>query len=105
MNARVKAVKANSDYTITILFHNGEIRIFDARPYLDKGFFRELRDQDYFLMVKPFLGSIQWPHGQDFCPDTLYEQGRPAATNLLEQGEWQYADSDPTLEAVEIAKR
>jgi hypothetical protein len=28
-----------------------------------------------FNSVKPFLGSIQWQQGQDFCPDTLYLDG------------------------------
>jgi len=42
---------------------------------LDKGIFRELRDQTLFNSVKPFLGSVQWQNGQDFCPDTLYLDG------------------------------
>ncbi len=77
MNPRVKAVKPNSDYTITLLFTNDEIRRFDVKPYLDKGFFRELKDPHLFNSVKPFLGSVQWKNGQDFCPDTLYEDSVP----------------------------
>lgn len=75
MNPRVKGVKPNSDYTITVSFTNGERRKFDVKPYLDKGFFRELKDIRAFNTVKPFMGSIQWQSGQDFCPDTLYEEG------------------------------
>ena len=73
MNPRVKAVKPNSDYTLTLQFTNGEIRSFDVRPYLDKGIFRELKDLRRFNSVKPCLGSVQWQNGQDLCPDTLYE--------------------------------
>lgn len=72
MNPRVTAVKPNPDYTITLLFTNGETRTFDVRPYLDKGIFRELKDLRSFNSVRPFLGSVQWQNGQDFCPDTLY---------------------------------
>lgn len=72
MNPRVQTVKANKDHTVTLQFTNGEIRIFDVSPYLDKGFFRELQNLDYFANVQPFLGSIQWANGQDFCPDMLY---------------------------------
>ncbi len=75
MNPRVKAVKPNSDYTLTIVFANGEVKLFDVKPYLDKGIFQELRDQTLFNSVKPFLGSVQWQNGQDFCPDTLYLEG------------------------------
>jgi hypothetical protein len=69
MNPRVTAVRPNPDYTITLTFANGEVRRFDVKPYLDKGIFRELKDLQNFNTVKPFLGSIQWQGGQDFCPD------------------------------------
>lgn len=72
MNPRVKAVKPNSDYTITLIFTNGEVKCFDVKPYLNTGIFQELKDMSIFNSVKPFLGSVQWAHGQDFCPDTLY---------------------------------
>ena len=72
MNPRVKFVSPNSDYTIDLTFENGEQKIFDVKPYLDIGIFQELKDLKKFNSVKPFLGSIQWQGGQDFCPDTLY---------------------------------
>ncbi|MDY6868773.1 MAG: DUF2442 domain-containing protein [Chloroflexota bacterium] len=72
MHPRVKAVKPNVDYTITLTFTNDEVRVFDVKPYLDKGIFRELKEPSIFNSVRPFLGSIQWQNGQDFCPDTLY---------------------------------
>ena len=75
MNPRVEDVKPNPDYTLTVTFINGEVKVFDVKPYLDKGIFRELRDKGLFNSVKPFLGSIQWRNGQDFCPDTLYLEG------------------------------
>jgi hypothetical protein len=72
MNPRVKEVNPNNDYTLNIIFDNGEKRLFDVAPYLDKGIFKELRNKDIFRTVKPAMGSIQWKNGQDFCPDTLY---------------------------------
>ncbi len=78
MNPRIKDVKPNPDYTLTLVFDNGERKVFDVKPYLDKGIFRELKDLKLFNAVRPFLGSVEWPHGQDFCPDTLYLDGKPA---------------------------
>ena len=72
MNPRVKEVTPNSNYTICLIFDNGEEGIFDVKPYLDKGMFRELRDLSVFNSVKPIMGTVQWKNGQDFCPDTLY---------------------------------
>ena len=77
MNPRIKKVKPNSNYTITLTFTNEEIKVFDTKPYLDKGIFKELKELRYFNSVKPSLGSVQWKNGQDFCPDMLYEESIP----------------------------
>lgn len=73
MNPRVTKVSANTDYTLLLTFTNNEIRIFDVKPYLNKGAFTQLNDIQNFMNVKPFLGSIQWANELDLCPDTLYE--------------------------------
>ncbi|MBI5183441.1 MAG: DUF2442 domain-containing protein [Nitrospinae bacterium] len=75
MNPRVKNVIPNPDYTITLTFDNNEVKIFDMKPYLTKGIFKELNDINTFNTVRPFLWSIQWKNGQDLCPDTLYMEG------------------------------
>ena len=77
MNPEVKRVRALSDYRLRLTFANGEVRVFDMRPYLDIGVFRELRDPALFRTVRPFLGSIAWKNEQDLCPDTLYEESVP----------------------------
>lgn len=76
MNPRVTNVVANDDYTLNIEFENGEKKIFDIQPLLNFGVFKELKDLLYFKKVKPFMGTISWPHGQDICPDTLYIEGK-----------------------------
>ena len=73
MNPRVKSVRALPEHRLELLFENGELKKFDVTPYLTKGMFKELNEKDYFKRVKPFMGTVQWPNGQDFCPDTLYE--------------------------------
>jgi len=50
MNPGVKTVKPNPDYTITLVFTNGEVRRFDVKPYLGRGFFQELRDMSVFII-------------------------------------------------------
>ena len=76
MNPRVKEVSANPDFTLKIEFTNNEIKVFDAKPYLEIGIFKELKEYNKFKNVKPFLGSIQWSGGQDLCPDTLYLESK-----------------------------
>jgi len=72
MYPRIKDVQPTDDYKLILTFTNGETKIFDVTPYLDKGFFKQLKDKSYFKSVKPFMDSIQWQNGQDFCPDMLY---------------------------------
>ena len=76
MNPRVKDVKPNDDYTLVLTFTNDEVRIFDMKPYLDIGIFKELRDKSKYNSVRPLLGSIHWQTGQDLCPDTLYIESK-----------------------------
>ena len=72
MNPRVKEVHPNNDYTLSLIFDNGEEGVFDVSPYLERGIFSQLKDRRIFNSVRPFLGSIQWENGLDLCPDTLY---------------------------------
>lgn len=72
MNPRVQKVNPLSDYRLEITFSSGEVGIYDCRPLLDFGVFRELQDISYFRQVQAVEGTVVWPHEQDICPDTLY---------------------------------
>ena len=48
MNPRVKNVVPNNDYTLKLTFDNGEEKIFDVKPYMDKGIFKELNEMHLF---------------------------------------------------------
>jgi len=65
------------DYCLHVLFNNNEIRLFDVKPYLDFGPFKELRNHTLFNTVKPAGLSVEWIHGQDICPDELYYNSTP----------------------------
>ena len=72
MNPRVRFVTALENYTLHLVFTNGEHGVYDCAPLLDFGVFKELRDTHYFERVKASHGTVEWPHEQDICPDTLY---------------------------------
>jgi hypothetical protein len=59
------------DYRIYVSLSDGNKGIFDVKPYLDKGIFTELKDYGYFQRARIEFGTIVWPNGQDFCPDTI----------------------------------
>lgn len=73
----VKTVKPLIDYRIYVETEDGRRGIFDVKPYLDRGVFRELRDEHYFNQVGILFGAVTWPHEQDIAPETLLEQMIP----------------------------
>ena len=73
MNPRVASVSATDDHKLELTFTNGEVGIFDCSDLLDFGVFKELQDISYFKQARIEGGTVVWPHEQDICPDTLYE--------------------------------
>lgn len=71
-------VKALENYKLEVTFDNGESRIFDAAPLIKGSFYGELSDAAYFSRVAVGGLSVEWPHGQDICPDDLYYSSTPA---------------------------
>ena len=80
MNPRVTQVVPHDDFTLALTFADAQGRVFDVKPYLGKGIFTELQDPALFKSVRVSMGTVCWPGGQDFCPDTLYEEGLPVAS-------------------------
>jgi hypothetical protein len=48
MNPRLISAKANDDHSFYVTFTNRETGIFDLKPFLDKGKFKELKDINNF---------------------------------------------------------
>jgi hypothetical protein len=72
MNPMVKTVKPIDNYMLHIGFVNGEEKLFDVKPYLDRGIFSELKDLKMFNTVQPDGLSIEWANEASLSPDTLY---------------------------------
>ncbi|SDH44870.1 DUF2442 domain-containing protein [Desulfosporosinus hippei] len=63
------------DYHILVTFDNNEKRVFDVKPLLNKPRWQELKNVSLFKTVKVWEGTVQWLHGQDICPQWLYDEG------------------------------
>jgi len=77
MHWDVKTVKALSDYRLYVEVADGRKGIFDMKPYLDHGAFRELKNPHYFNQVGIVLGALTWPNEQDIAPETLLAEMTP----------------------------
>jgi hypothetical protein len=72
MNPKIIKARPIGKSVLYLKFNNGESGFFDVSPYWNSNFFKELQDKNYFRRVKVWNGTIQWPHEQDFAPETLY---------------------------------
>jgi hypothetical protein len=81
METELKDVKAKSDYTLILTFHNGEIKVFDMKPYLNFGVFKELKDLNLFKKVRMSFDTVEWPNELDLDPEILYNESKAIVTN------------------------
>jgi hypothetical protein len=72
-----KVVRPLPDYRLYVEVEDGRRGVFDMKPYLDFGVFRELKDEHYFNQVGILFGAVTWPHEQDIAPETLIEEMLP----------------------------
>lgn len=72
MNPKLTKVTPHDNYTLDLVFENGETGVYDCSDLVDFGVFKEFRDINYFKKVFVSFGTVAWPNGQDICPDTLY---------------------------------
>lgn len=72
MIPEITYVKAMDDYKLFVKFKQSQARLFDVKPYLSKGVFKELRNDRYFKKVRIVWGGVEWPHKQDLSAETLY---------------------------------
>ena len=77
MAPKIIRVEAKPQHKLYVQFKGKGKRLFDVKPYLRKGIFKELRNDSYFKKVRVVWGGIEWPHEQDLSAETLYSLSRP----------------------------
>ena len=70
---RVVRVLPRQDYSLELTFSNGEKRIYNAKPLLEKNIYRELKNPGFFLKAKVECGTVVWSDDIDIAPEHLYE--------------------------------
>lgn len=87
----ITGVIPNDNFTLTIRFDNGEIRLYDAAPLLQPGTvfapFRDLKnfrrvylDDNHAIAwdIDPAIDSnVVWSNKVDLCPDSCYVESVP----------------------------
>ena len=71
MNPYVKTVQFKDDYCLLLTFENGEKRLFDLKPYLEKPVFARLKKPALFKTARVVSGSVEWQGEIGLSYDTL----------------------------------
>lgn len=77
MIPEISAVRVRPEYRLSLEYANGEIRLFDATPYLDRGVFTRMKDHKLFALARIEFGTVTWPGDLDIAPETLYLRSQP----------------------------
>ena len=76
MNPYVKTLQFKDDYCLLLTFENGEKRLFDLKPYLEKPVFGRLKNGTLFKTARVVSGSVEWQGEIDLSYDTLYLESK-----------------------------
>ncbi len=70
-------VLPKDDFYLELWFDDGAHRVFDMRPYLDRGVFVRLREPTQFKQAFVAFNTVCWPGEIDMAPETLYDRSVP----------------------------
>jgi hypothetical protein len=70
----VTRVRIRENFHLELEFGSGERRMFDARPYLERGVFQQLKDPQRFAEAYVAFDTVCWPGNLDIAPETLYDR-------------------------------
>ena len=75
MVLRIVAVKVCGSRSLDLTFNNGIRKRVDVSALLDGPVFEPLRASKYFAQARldEECGTVVWPNGADFAPETLFE--------------------------------
>ena len=84
MYPSIVSVKPLGEYRLELSFNTNETKVFDMKPYLDTGVFRQLKDESKFRSVRISFDTVEWEGGIDFDPEVLYS-GSESVTEATSQ--------------------
>ncbi len=73
---KIAEVTPLSKVNLKVVFENGETKVCDISQFMNKGAFKELKDESLFKGLINTGFSIEWPNEIDLSSDTLYAIGR-----------------------------
>lgn len=98
---RVRRFEIVAPYTLALEFDDGTQQRIDFRPVLEGEMFGPLQDLQVFSAVEldSTFGTIQWPNGADFDPETLHDWPKYRDEFVAMAKRWAASDPAPDQRA------
>ena len=71
MYQAVVSVQPNEDFSLAVVFEDGERGILDMTPYLDFGVFKQIKNFEQFKQVRIAFDTVEWECGVDLDPEFI----------------------------------
>ncbi len=72
----VRDVEPRSDYSLLLTFANGDRKVYDALPLLEKPIYASLKSLPFFLTARAMCGTVVWNDDVDIAPEHLFEASK-----------------------------
>jgi len=72
MSPKIENIRTTDNYELIITYEENQVRLFDVKPLLEKGLFKELKDIELFKQIKIVFDTVEWSNGIDIDPDDLF---------------------------------
>ncbi len=69
----IVSAKPLGGYKIDVVFDTGDRAVFDCSCYLDKPYWRRLKEKAFFDQVFVGYGTLVWPGEIDIGPEDVWE--------------------------------
>lgn len=70
---RIKSVEALENFCLLITYNTNEKKLYDMKKNFKYDFYKQLKNGEYFKLVKSVDVTVEWPNGEDIDPNELYE--------------------------------
>lgn len=87
-------VKPTTDFKVYVYFSDGKIKLYDVRPLLGQGVFKQISTVDDFMNKCTVINqTLAWDVGGNFDParsldidpETIYQKGVDVADPLIDE--------------------
>ena len=73
LTPRIEFVKALTDNLIYLKFVDGKEKVYDMTSLIETNkYYNKLKNKVYFEKVVTRGTTVEWPEGEDVCPENLY---------------------------------